>query len=523
MRRGIFKKSRNWLKAFIRSDSFKHFLCFLALLTVAYMGFLNQTIISDNITGRMERYDSENIIEFMNEGATAINGRWGNITYYLVHKPLSLLGFNYIHNQWVYFAIDITVFAIALTVTYEVFQKLINRKKAKLPLFFAIALMAVNAFMVDGASFLIPSHPQAMLCTALVLYFITSKRRYRYLIASIFALGAIVTYQSYYAPILILGTLAIYIQNKDKLNKQFAVNLAKLFGITGASVIIQLLSTKIYCKLAGIGEAKSTSFTLSISKNLQKLYKAWESASGYLARGFGIYHLQNILIIVLVLLLVFIAIAIIHQHNYSKIPFNIIFICAAIIIPILYTIAADNVYFAARILVGYFTVIAAIAILAIYQTPKDWNYPILAYGLAIFVAINVFHIASLITDIQISNRVEMAELRLIQNRIENYESQSEQEITKVYVYNADYGIRDFSKLNTNHPDNTYYSSHQLLAAPWSDVNSLNRVMGRNFERIQMSEATFKEKFPNHEQTDMKYFDPDERLAFDKGVLYWIAY
>ena len=117
----------------------------------------------------------------------------------------------------------------------------------------------------------------------------------------------------------------------------------------------------------------------------------------------------------------------------------------------------------------------------------------------------------------------MAELRLIQNRIENYESQSEQEITKVYVYNADYGIRDFSKLNTNHPDNTYYSSHQLLAAPWSDVNSLNRVMGRNFERIQMSEATFKEKFPNHEQTDMKYFDPDERLAFDKGVLYWIAY
>ena len=248
MRRGIFKKSRNWLKAFIRSDSFKHFLCFLALLTVAYMGFLNQTIISDNITGRMERYDSENIIEFMNEGATAINGRWGNITYYLVHKPLSLLGFNYIHNQWVYFAIDITVFAIALTVTYEVFQKLINRKKAKLPLFFAIALMAVNAFMVDGASFLIPSHPQAMLCAALVLYFITSKRRYRYLTASIFALGAIVTYQSYYAPILILGTLAIYIQNKEKLNKQFAVNLAKLFGITGASVIIQLLSTKIYCK-----------------------------------------------------------------------------------------------------------------------------------------------------------------------------------------------------------------------------------------------------------------------------------
>ncbi|MCR4753791.1 MAG: hypothetical protein K5837_05270 [Candidatus Saccharibacteria bacterium] len=117
----------------------------------------------------------------------------------------------------------------------------------------------------------------------------------------------------------------------------------------------------------------------------------------------------------------------------------------------------------------------------------------------------------------------MAELRLIQNRIENYELQSEQEITKVYVYNADYGIRNFSELNTNRPDNTYYSSHRLLAAPWSDVNSLNRVMGRSFERIQMDEATFKEKFPNHEQADMKYFDPDERLAFDKGVLYWIAY
>ena len=523
MWRGKVKKARIRLKTLISCDIFRHFLCFLALLAVAYMGFLNQTIISDNITGRMERYDSESLIEFMNEGATAINGRWGNITYYLIHKPLSLLGFSYTHGQWIFFVIDIIVFAIALTIVYEVFRKLINDKKANIPLAFAVALMAINAFMVDGVSFLIPSHPQAMLCTALVLYFIASKRRLNYLIAALFALGAIITYQSYYAPILILGTLAIYIQNKDKINKKFFINIAKLFTITGVSVIIQILSTKIYCKLADIQEAKSTSITLSLSKNLQKLFKAWQSASGYLSRGFGIFHLQNILVIVFIFLITIIAISIIHQHKYSKIPFNIIFICVTLILPILYTIAADNVYFATRILVGYFTVIAAIAILAVYQMPKEWNPSILSYGLAIFVAINIFHIAGLITDIQISNRVEMAELRVIQHRVENYEMQSEQEITKVYVYSADYGIRDFSELNTNHPNNTYYSSHQLLAAPWSDVNSLNRVMGRNFERIQMDEATFKEKFPNHEETDLKYFDPDERLAFDKGCLYWIAY
>ena len=105
--RELYEKIKEKLTIFAKSKPFKHFLIFFAILLSAYLGFLNQTLISDNVSGRMERYDSEGIGKFMSEGATANNGRWGNITYYLIHKPLSALGFSYTHRQWIYFIIDL--------------------------------------------------------------------------------------------------------------------------------------------------------------------------------------------------------------------------------------------------------------------------------------------------------------------------------------------------------------------------------------------------------------------------------
>ena len=521
--RELYEKIKEKLTIFVKSKPFKHFLIFFAILLSAYLGFLNQTLISDNVSGRMERYDSEGIGKFMSEGATANNGRWGNITYYLIHKPLSALGFSYTHRQWIYFIIDLIIFAIALTIIYEVFKKLIKRKNTDIPLFLAIAIIAVNPLMVDGMAFLLPSHPQALLCTALMLYFITSKKKFRYLLGSIFALGAIVTYQSYYAPILILGTLAIYIQNKGKVDKQFIINTIKLFVITGVSVAIQILSTKLYCKIRGITEAKTTSFSFSIRENLDKLDKVWQTTSDILSRGVGIYKTPNIINIVVIILIVLISYYLIKQRKFKKIPFNAIFIYAAIILPILYTLAADTIYYAARLLVGYFVVISAIAILAIYQSPAKQNLVVLKYGLVALVVINIFHISGLITDIQISNKVEQAELRVIQNRIEKYEAETKKTIEEVYVYRADYGIKAFTELNTNHPKNKYYSTHQLLTTPWSDVPILNRTMDRKFKRHEMTNKELKEEFPEHDITEMEYFDPDERIKLVDNRLYWITY
>lgn len=516
---------RSKATAFLKSSVFKVFLCYLAIIFVAFCGLLNQTLICDNVL-RMDQYDQISLGEFMSGGATSVNGRWGNITFWLIHAPLSKLGFTYENNQWIYFVIDFIVLAISLTIIYQVLcGYLKNDKKTHILLFLAVALIAVNPFMVESLAFMIPSHPQALLCTALAVYFLSGKNRYRYLLVTLFSIATICTYQSYYTHLFVLGTIVLYLKNKAKINKPIGIEFLKHIGTIIVGMATYFISVFAYCKIMGVEQAKSTTSNLSPFHLIRQLLHVLRVAFDELARGFGIYHIYGILIIILATAAIFLLIKLIQTRKKKTIIYGILFIGLALILPVAYGAISDDFYLAPRILITYFTVLAGFLVLALYYKPTLKAQTIMAILLTIFTSANIFQSSGLITDIQISNKLELHELRLISKQIEQYENESKNTIDTVVVYNSGRnGEVMFDRTHTNHPDG-YNTSHLITGAEWSNVAWLQKITGKNYAHVERSaygDEIF-EVFPNYNREQLTRFVPSERLKFDQNTLYWITY
>ena len=515
---------KNTIK-FTKSDNFKYFLIYFALVFVAFCGLLNQTHICDNVL-RMDKYDNMSLGEFMNEGTTSINGRWGNIVFYLIHKPLSALGFTYNHNQWIYFLIDMIVIAIGLAILFSVFKKLINpSKKATVALFLSVALIAINPFMVESLAFMIPSHPQTLLCVALAVYFLVSDKKRHFLWATLFAIAAICTYQSYYTHLFVLGLLALYLKNKGKLDKQLALDALKNIGVIVAGMATYFISVAVYCAVMGAEQAKGTSLSLSPIYLVKQLGHVVKLAAKELIRGAGIYHLYGLLAIIFAAVVILLIVQLIRQHKTKTLVWGIVFIGVALVAPVAYGIISSSFYLAPRILISYFAVMASFLILTIYFKPVAKVVTATNIALVIFAAVNIFHCSSLITDIQISNQIEFAEFNLIASEIKAYEEASQQKIDTIVVFSSGHtGEVTFDQVHTNHP-NGYLTSHLLQHADWSNVSWLIRTTGEDYTHIEksMGDDEFKELFPNYSSEQLTRFVPSERLKFDQNTLYWITY
>ena len=510
--------------AFLKSPIFKVFLGYLALIFVTFCGFLNQTLISDNVL-RMDQYDQMSPGEFMSDGTTSINGRWGNIVYWLIHAPLSKLGFTYEHNQWIYFVIDFIVLAIALTIIYSVFARFIkDDHKRHFLLFLAVALIAVNPFMVESLAFMIPSHPQALLCTALAIYFLASNHKRRYLWTILMSIATICTYQSYYSHLFVLGTIVLYLKNQAKIEKSLGKEFLKHLGAIAIGMASYFVSVFIYCKIANVKQAKGTHLSSPLHL-LRELIHVLRATLEELWRNCGIYHLRGILVAILVATAILLIAKLIQSRQKRNIIYGLFFIVIAAIAPVAYGAISTDFYLAPRILISYFTVLAGFLILIIYYRPSTKTSTALMILLTLFTAANVFQSSSLITDIQISNRIELGELEVIYKQIEFYEATSGQTVDTVVVYNSGrVGEVLFDRTHTNHPDG-YITSHLITGSEWSNVAWLQKITGRKFQHIEKSacgEEVF-EVFPSYEPEQLTRFVPTERIKFDQNTLYWITY
>lgn len=510
--------------AFLKSPIFKVFLGYLALIFAAFCGFLNQTLISDNVL-RMDQYDQMSLGEFMSDGTTSINGRWGNIVYWLIHAPLSKLGFTYEHNQWIYFVIDFIVLAIALTIIYSVFARFIkDDHKRHFLLFLAVALIAVNPFMVESLAFMIPSHPQALLCTALAIYFLASNHKRRYLWTILMSIATICTYQSYYSHLFVLGTIVLYLKNQAKIEKSLGKEFLKHLGAIAIGMASYFVSVFIYCKIANVKQAKGTTLSSPLHL-LRELIHVLRATLEELWRNCGIYHLRGILVAILVAAAILLIAKLIQSHRKRNIIYGLFFIVIAAIAPVAYGAISTDFYLAPRILISYFTVLAGFLILIIHYRPSTKTSTALMILLTLFTAANIFQSSSLITDIQISNRIELGELEVIYKQIESYEATSGQTVDTVVVYNSGrVGEVLFDQTHTNHPDG-YITSHLITGSEWSNVAWLQKITGRKFQHIEKSacgEEVF-EVFPSYEPEQLTRFVPTERIKFDQNTLYWVTY
>lgn len=508
--------------SFIKSKTFHIFLAFLGLCFVAYVGFLNQNYVSDNIGGRVISYDQMSIGEFFNHPIIAGQGRHMSITYWLIHAPLSKLGITYFQNQWVYFAIEMFVMAIALTIIYNVFAKILKTKKFSIALFLAISFIGVNPFMCDALIFLLPSHPQAILFIGLALLFLAKEFRFKNIaLAFLFTTLAISTYQNYYALFLILALPLILIINKGKIDKQLFKRVAVVLAIAALSIGAVLLVSKIHCAILGEYNANGTTIHLSLSwlleraKFILKLYKDALSTSFYLFP-------PALLLIIPIVTVITLGIALIRNHKIKEFIFILAMTTFVFFSPVYYGMIADIYYTAPRILPALFAVLSICAILLIYYFPKLKDNHLFIAATITIAAIIIYCCNTFIIDMHIDNRIQMAELRLIINRLEKYEKENDTTIKTIVVRHGN-GRRVFYK-NNIHLYAAENASRDITGTEWSDVSTIQTLTGRTFTKEDLTPEDAIKYFNDFDyENDFAIFDPDVRLKFDGDKMYWMDY
>ena len=510
------------LKTFLKTRNFRIFLIFLGICFVAYVGYLNETFISDNIGGRFALYDQQSFGEFFNSGIVVENGRHMSITYWLLHAPLSKIGIDYFHHQWVFFAIEIIVMAIALTIFYKVFERALKCKKTSLPLVLATAFIGVNPFICDSLVFLLPSHPQALLFVALSLLFLTKEfRRKNILLSLLFLTLAVSTYQSYYALFAILALPLVFIENKSKVDKTLFKRVATALGIMAASIAIVLIVSKLHCAIVGIGASKGVDFHLSISWIFSRLLFL---IKGYLKNTATSFYLfpPALILAVLAATIIALSVVLVRKRKFKELAYILIVAIFGFFSPIYYGIVANPFYFAPRIAPALFACISIGMVLLMYYMPKLMKNEAFIGGLFVLAAITVYCCSTFITDVMLCNRIEMAEARLLVDQIERYEAVTGTKVSTIAVYHVPEGKFVMQDLTTHNPA-AKNSSRELTSTDWSDVNSIRTITGREFKKRVLTDVEYEAVFGELTLDDFKVFNPTVRLKIYGDTAYWASY
>ena len=512
----------NKIKTFLKSQTFHIFLIFLAICFASYVGYLNQSYIGDNYGGRVNMYDQMSLGEFFNNHIVTDNGRHMSITYWLLHAPLSKLGINYFHHQWVFFLIEIIIMAIASTILYKVFAKALKCKKLSLPLLLTTSFIAVNPFICDALIYLLPSHPQALLLVALSLYFLAKDFKLKNVLFSLLFLTlAVSTYQNYYALFIILALPLIFILNKGKVDKTLAKRTAATLGIMIASITIVLIISKLHCAILGVGASKNTTLHLSISWLIQRAI--WLTKVYFNNVKTSFYLFPPMLIIAIVgAIMIAITAMLIRKRKIKELIFILAIVLFGVFSPIYYGLIADTFYLAPRILPAIFAVLSATIILLMYYVPKIQNNQLFIGGTIAIAATITYCCSTFITDVMICNRVELAELRTIVDVIERYESDNNIIVDKIAVYHAP-GAKHWLYHENIHTIASENASRDIATTDWSDVGSINVMSGRRFEREVLTEEEYKEIFDGIKDEDFQQFNPNVRLKFSGSTMYWAEY
>ncbi|MBR3164484.1 glucosyltransferase domain-containing protein [Candidatus Saccharibacteria bacterium] len=535
----------------------------------------------------MDFYESTNLGSFFLEGATAANGRLGNLTFFLLHRPLASLGITYTNHQWLFYLIDFAVLALSLTILFRIFTKnlspQLSSRKASLFIFLALGLLVINPFMVESLAFMLPSHPQALLCVALALYFLTKSPLLKpphskpphhtirnYLLSALFLTGAVLTYQNYYIHFIILSSLLIVLaQNNAKANNVLAQNsarannakatrpasattkatptfysrirqnylrpLVKPLSLVFISLLIWLAATFMYRIFNNTADAKTLNFTLSLPTLFSRFASATRLTLHDLANGYGLYFISPILLVSFALLALPFAFTFIKQRRFKHFFLYGFTVLATFSLLYLHSISSDGFYLAPRILLPFFALLTAL-LLANYTRLPRLQLP-LSLFLAIFTIANILATTTTVTDLNITNRIELAELSAILTTIKNHESTTNSKIDTIVIYSTgQLGEITFDHAHLAHK-NGFKSSHFLTATPWSDVaaleflsrhpellspNTVTSSPPRSFTR-QDPTTPIETVFPNFHLTQLTRFLPEERLKFDQNTLYWVTY
>ena len=143
--------------------------------------------------------------------------------------------------------------------------------------------------------------------------------------------------------------------------------------------------------------------------------------------------------------------------------------------------------------------------------------------IAIYFLVNFYSIQTTAADVLVTNKMEMAQMRMMQDIIEEYEQESGNTVDTVVVTHLKTGIYAYDKVNTYMKYMGYPSTHMVINKEWCDVEFLNYVNSENYKRQDMSEEDANRLFSDMKWEDFDTFNPKNQMVFENNILYWAQY
>lgn len=506
-------------KYVVNIEKTKAYLFNLIAVITIYGLMLHKTLRSDHIWAAVQNSTTSIGILDMMKGYL-LGGRPGSLLVAFILKIFSLFGIDKLNSQFIIQALFFAIIIFASSEIYFLFADLLNIESFSIIVDIIILIGFVNPIFVELLSWIGFEHGIAIVLSGLIATKLFVKKHYIGSFVSLFF--AISIYQSYYAPFLIYSIAYIFISHNERISKHSAFSILKALLITATAAGGNIALTKITSLATNSAEVK----TISLIGNNgveNKIVSIIEWIYMIVTQTYG---MMPAFFVIGILSLIFLMILCYKKKNGESTICvgNSIVICVVMaLVPFGITIAMSSVGLETRVMASYFMAISMCFLIAydLLRKSEFLNFCVKKFKIILFCffIVDIFCTETVILDFFISNSLDIAEAKQINEIINQYEDENDVQIKKIAfrVMPDSKGANTYSGFyHFNYVGYVFLS--KLNHDEWCTVELINYVNNENYEKIEMTDLQYELYFGNTEDTSI--FNPYKQLVFVGDTLFW---
>lgn len=355
--------------------------------------------------------------------------------------------------------------------------------------------------------------------------FFSRKGALNKLISFVFLLLMCGTYQSAIALYVFIVMTYVFLKNDGKLSKKSVFQILGAAGILILAFAANMLLVKCFVSLNHLSTSEridfSPEFILSSFKNVLYIQKQ------VFIQGFGVFPKYVLLVAAVLCIFAALFLYVKGKIGANSFLFALLTMFSGLITLYLTACVQVDFWFPMRVaatIFGFYSCAVWIIVFIISKSRSNVGEIITAaasFLCAFFLIADLIISHRILNDVITTNSSDKAYISRIEERIEEYESQSECTVTSIaFLCDKSITAKYFDSIYSKN----YFGEmcEKSLFPDWSDLTSVNFYTGRNYTKINLS-AVPASVYEYAQSKNWRAENLNEQLVFDGTSLYVIVY
>lgn len=420
------------------------------------------------------------------------------------------INFNPVDHQWIGVIALILALAFAHITVYKSYSNIFNSKITvwkKGAVWCSIGVVFCNPFLAEWFYYVETAivYATAVVFCALAVKRLTFNTTKSWLLAFVYAVIAVNSYQAIISNFLILGAVYFLIENRFKLSVRSFFSIAGTVVVSAAASITALICTKVIPIMAGITPRFSQ---ISVWDNIRYII----SCQGILWKSGLRLMLEYWLVVALLICLVVIIVRLCAEKEWLGLLWTAIVLSGCYLSSFLVHYVNSSQWMVPRSTVSFFCFVACLMICAVWLWPDQNHNSVVVAGLTLVFLLGCSLQVFRVTLQQIeTNHFDRDEMVQIDQAIQKYEKENNIQVTKCTL-NWDQSITYvYSQITLAYGE----INQRAFSVQWVALNAMEFYTGRRLEEIQAPEEIATE-FQKQNWTELNI---EEQLIFDGDTVH----